>query len=339
MAVTALTDLDFNTQAFSDVFGGVFNETIEALSSGLVSAVPAGLIPAGTPGQYVNIPQWDTLANSTSQITDTSSAPTPGANGTWKTYAPYLAREQAWGASFLSMVQAAEDAEEEVAKQVAQWAARFAVYLAGQAAVGGFATALNTTHSTGSTYEAATITFDGALAAKALLTDNSGQLDRAIMHGKVHSDAVRDKVITTLAGSQGATDAYTSGMINQIAGSMAYQNDLMCTAVSSVYPTYFGAPGSIIFHSTEMPVSSQSFSKISNINANGVNVQLEAFRSQASGGADVLTARMNIAMAIKGLEWQSTANPAPTDLATGSNWAVSTNAETKDIKIVRLTTL
>lgn len=342
MAVTTLSDLKFNTQAFADAMAGSFNSQLNALTSGIVSPIPAGLIPSGTPGQYMNAPQWETLDyTGTSQIAAASAAPTPGKNGQWKTYAPYLAREQAWGGDFLSIVQAAEDAEAEVARQIGRWAADFVTYLSAQSLIGAMTTALNATHTTQSTYEGATITFEGALAAKALLTDNQGKLTGCLMHGKVHSDAVRDQVVNTLAGSQGATDGYRTGLIQEIAGSFAYMNDIFCAAVSTIYPTYFGAPGSIIFHSTDIPNSAamSSGTDIDVVSANGITVQIERHRSQAGGGSNLITARLNIATAVKGLEWQSTANPAPTDLATGANWAVSTNADAKDIKIVRLTTL
>lgn len=339
-AVTQLSDLDFQTQAFADTMAGEFFNRVDALTSGVIAPVPAGLIPAGSSGQFMNAPQWDTLDyTGTSVISATASAPTPGVNGTWKTYAPYIPLEQAWGSDFLNLVHAALDPAAEVARQVGRWAAEVVSYVSAQATVGAMTTALNSSHTTGVTFDGATITTDAGITARALLYDNQAELTRCVMHGKVMGDAVRDKILETLANSTGATSGYDEGIIRMFLGAQVGMSDIFCAAVSSIYPTYFAAPGSVVFHSTPIAQSSVSNGAIDNISAGGINVQIERFRTLDRGGSDIITARLNIAAAVKGMEYQTTAPTAITDLATGANWAKSTNCDNKLVKIVRVTTL
>ncbi len=337
MAATTLTDLDFQTQAFTDVMQGEFDTSLAAHVSGVLSPVP-GALALNEGGQYINIPQYDNLSYSgTTKISAASAAPTIGANGTWKTYAPLMAREQTWGSEFLSIAQAALDPAAEIARQVGRWAADVVTYFASQAVAGAFATALNSSHSyTG----AGSINMEDANRARKLLGDAQMYLTQCIMHGNIHADALNDKILTTLNGSQGATDGYRSGAVDYFLGALTSMDDLFCAAVSDVYPTYFAAPGAVLFHAAPVRNSSVTAGLIDNIaTTNGINVQIERFRSQVGGGTDAITARLNLATAVKGLEWAGSANPDPADLATGSNWGVSTGCPNKMIKIVRVTNL
>lgn len=337
MASTTLTDLDFQTQAFSDVFAGEFDTQMAAHTSGVVAPVPNGLA-LNQGGQYINVPQYDNLDYSgTTKVSAASSAATIGSNGTWKSYMPLSAREQVWGSEFLVSAMSTLDPAAEIARQVARWSADVVSYFASQSVAGAFATALNSSHNyTG----AGSINLEDCNRARKLLGDMQSSLTQAIMHGYVHADAINDGIIDTLAGSNGASDMYRSGVVDYLLGAKVSMDDLFCAAVSSVYPTYFAAPGSVLFHTTDVKASSVTAGFIDNITGpNGIKIQLERFRSQVGGGTDAIAARINLAVGVKGLEWQSTANPDPADLATGSNWAVSTGCPNKLIKIVRVTNI
>lgn len=335
MAATALSNLDFQSQAFADVFAGEFDTQISAHTSGVIAPVPQGLA-MNQGGEFINVPQYDNLDYSgTTKISAASSAATIGANGTWKTYMPLSAREQVWGSEFLVSAMTSLDPAAEIARQVARWSADVVTYFASQSVAGAFATALNSSHSfTG----AGSINLEDCNRARKLLGDMQSALTQAIMHGYVHTDAVNDGIITTLTGSNGAADMYRSGVVDYLLGAKVSMDDLFCAAVSSVYPTYFAAPGSVLYHTTDVKASSVSAGLIDNVTGpNGIKVQIERFRSQIGGGTDAIAARINLAVGVKGLEWQTTGNPDPADLATGSNWALSSGCPTKMVKIVRVT--
>jgi len=339
MSLTAASDLDYNSVAFSDIFTGVFTEKKDALSSGLLMGVPAGAL-FNIDGDFLGVRQWDTLDyTGTSQVTATSSAPTAGANGTLLSKLPFLFQEQAWGTGALAMVSAAVDPNAEMARQLGTWAANVVNYLGAKATIGAFATALASTHST-STNSGTPFSLESAIDTKRLLGDNQTDLNICVTHGYVAADMLKNGIFTALAGSNGASELFTAGAVSIALGATVYQSDLYCPIdANNDYPCYFGAPGAILFHTRSIPISSQSFSKVFNIgNPDDVTLQVEISRTQASGGADVLTARLNCAVGVRGTEWQSTTNPAISSLATGSNWAKTSGIADKNIKIVCMNT-
>lgn len=339
MALTAASDLDYTSQSFSDIFQGVFTEKRAATNSGLLAAVPSAAI-SNRDGDFLGVRQWDTLDYSgITQVTASSSAPTPSANGTLLSKLPFLFQEQSWGSGALAVVSSASDPNAEMASQLATWAANVTNYLGAKATIGAFATALAATHST-SINSGAPFALENAIKTKALIGDAQTDLTICVTHGLVAADMLKNGIFTVLQGSQGATDLFQQGAVSISLGAKLFQSDLYSAIdANGDYPCYFGAPGSILFYTRAIPISAQSFSKTYTVgDVDGVNCQVEVSRSQASGGADVITARLNIAVGVRGLEWQSTTNPTVSSLATGSNWAKTSGIDDKLIKIVCMNT-
>lgn len=338
MASTVLSDVDYNSNAFASAVSGYFTQRLEFLNSGILANIPDSVLASNTTGHFAHFPHYSTISGDSVQIT-TSVSTTVNSLATFDNIAAWVEREKAWGADQIIRTVAGLDPAEEVAKQLGEyWAGeihRDALLRLG----GAFTTALASTHSTGSAYSPATITLEGGVAAKQLLGDNQDLLTSVVMNSKVKSDAMLKKIITELAGTSGAVDAYNSGSIEMFLGSKVYSSDKL-TATSSVYPTYFAAQGAIGYKFRNRTASSQTNAEVFRINAGGLNVEVEKHRvALTAGGQDVLISRASYLSHPFGTAWDvSTANPTDAQLATDTNWS-KVATDDKLIRIVQLNTL
>lgn len=338
MASTVLADIDFNSNYYTSIMEGAYNHRLAMLTSGVLGEVPENILSSQTKGEFANIPMFDTLSGDSVQIT-TSSSTTVNNLASFNSVSAWVNREKAWGADQIIKVVSGQDVAEEIMRQIGEYWAN-EVHKNMIVCLGGsMATALASTHSTGATYAGATINLDGGIAAKQLLGDNQDQLKAVFWNSKVGSDALKDKIVDVLKYSDGSTMGYDSGIVNVFLGATAYQTDKL-TATASVYPTYFAAPGTLVYKFREFSSSTQTNSNVTNVSAGGLKIQVEKHRvALTAGGQDVLISRASFLTHVMGTAWDvSISNPTNAQLATGSNWS-KTATDDKYIKVAELKTL
>lgn len=338
MASTVITQIDFNSSAFKDIMLGVFTDKLGLLSSGILQTVPDAVISSQDKGYTVSIPHYNTISGDSDQIT-TGLTTTVNALATYKDIGVWAEREKAWGADQMIRVIAGADPMAEVARQVGEYLAVEAHKQAMSTITGVFATELATTHSTGGDFAGAEIEPGGVLAAKQKLGDNQDQLTEAVMNSKVYQDALKNGLIVNQVNNV-SNDFYRTGMIGKMLGMNTTMSDKL-TATSSVYPTYFAAPGAVIYKYRERPVSVETNANITRISVGGIIADLEKHRvALTAGGQDVLILRYSLLTHVPGVQFDGTVatNPTNTQLATATSWT-KVATDDKLIKIVELKTL
>lgn len=339
MSSTNLTNIDFNSSTWKDIFAGEFTDRLGFLTSGALAGVNDSVISPDDKGYTVTIPHWSTLSGDADVITS-SLTTTVNSLATYKDIGVWCEREKAWGADQLVKVVSGADPAAEVARQMAQYVANEVHKQAMNTLAGVFSVELATTHSTGGEFAGATISNDGILTAKQKLGDNQDQLTIALMNSKVYQDALRDGIITnTITGI--ANEQFRTGMIGQMLGMTPTMTDKL-TATATVFPSYFAAPGAMIYKFRNRPTSVQTNAVISRINANGIIADIELYRnSLTAGGQDILIMRYSALTHVPGVQYDgsgTSTNPTNAQLATAANWT-KVATDDKLIKIVELKTL
>jgi hypothetical protein len=331
MAASTLSNVDFQSSEFKQLFYGYYTHRLALLNSLFVEA-PDSMISPDAKGYTVSIPYIDPDTGDSVQIT-TSLTTTVNALNNWKDIAAWVEREKAWGSEQIVKVVSGYDLTDAIAKFLANyWAAE--VHKSGVSVLtGAFATALLSTHVY-TTDAGTTINAKGLQSAKqAVLGDNSDLLDVIVMNSKVHSDAVKDGLETSTPMQD---QVYGSGNINRILGMEPYITDKL-TATSSVYPTYLAQRGSMIYK-----FRNRTQNNFNNANVFKVGpIEVELYRSSlTNGGQDVLITRASYLAHIPGVQFDGTvtSNPTNTELATGTTWT-KIASDDKYIKIVKYESL
>jgi len=338
MAASTLTTLQdsFNSSTWKDIVAGEFTDKLGLLTAGAMQE--ASGISSQDRGFYVEMPKWQSISGDSVPITDGLST-TVNPHDNYTDRGVWCEREKSWGADQILRVVTGYDPQAEVARQIGQY---LAVELHKQAVsviTGCFATELGTTHSTGSDFSGAEIEVTGILASKQKLGDNQDQLTIALLNSKPYQDAMKAGILTQPVLNV-SNEMYRSGMIGKLFGMDATMTDKF-TATASVYPSYFCAPGAVVFKFRERPASAQSAAIVTRINVGGIVADLELYRAAlTSGGQDVLIVRYSALTHIPGVRYDDTggSNPTNTVLATGTSWTKVANDD-KLIKIVELKTL
>lgn len=333
-ASTTYTDLFSHDEVILDTLQAEYTTQLNALTSGVIMPISDSMA-SNTSGHTLASPMWDELDyTQATQILATSDALSPGVEGELTTLIPYINYQQSWGVDYLARAFASKDGLSEVVRQIARWGANITTYAGSQSAKGAFATALASTHEyTG----VGSLKLQDAMNAKKLVGDKQSQLIVSLMHSYVHAQAVNEGVITTLAGSVGATELFREGALSRFAGTSVFENDVFAADASGIYPTYFARPGALIAHMKDVKPSSESVGFVNTLSAGNVRIQVEQARSLERGGTDAIIARISLAVGVQGTAWSSTANPTWTALATGSNWSKVTGWADKNIMITRST--
>jgi hypothetical protein len=326
----ALADFSFQSDVFQDTLQAELVDALNLSTSGIL--VSGGGIIQPDSGDYQSIPQFDTLSGSADQIVTNTENDTNDF-GDYKMRSPWLQRNKIWGVENLVAVVAGEDPMTEIARQLANFWAREFQATAINVITGSFATALASTHSTGTDYSGQTIDIGGVLAAKQKLGDMQLSLTRAIANSIVINHAVKNNV-GTYGNTQLGADMFLSGNLPQIAGMATWMDDSF-TGTSDVYSSYFSAPGQVVY----------SLRPWKRRDVNGQPVQSEMVdveyerKPNIGGGTDVLHTRASFLIHLNGMYYNSaTTNPTNAQLATGSNWTKVADDD-KKIKIVQLNTL
>ena len=338
MAAGTLANVDFNSSAFKDIMAGEFTDKLGLLTAGAMQSVPDNIVSSTDKGYTVSIPHWNTISGDADVIT-TSLSTTVNALATYKDIGVWCEREKAWGAEQIIKVVSGADPTAEIARQLANY---LAVELHKQAVStisGVFSVELATTHSTGNTFAGATINNDGILTAKQKLGDNQDQLTIALLNSKVYQDALRDGIITNQIMNV-ANEQYRTGTIGNMLGMSPTMTDKF-TATASVYPSYFAAPGAVIYKFRERTSMDQSNANLTRIAVGDLVAELELHRvALTNGGQDVLILRWSSLTHVPGVQFDGTvtSNPTNAQLATASSWT-KVATDDKLIRIVELKTL
>lgn len=338
MAATTLSNINFQSEVWRDTLAGEFTDRLEFLNSGVL-ADAGSAVSTMDKGYTVAIPKWNTLSGDSVQITD-SLTTTVNSLANYKDIAVWCEREKAWGADQMVKVVSSNDPMGEAARQIAEY---LAVELHKQALAtlsGVFSVELATTHSTGNDYIGSTIDTAAVLAAKQKLGDNQDQLTIALMNSKVYQDALSNGLISNQIFNV-SNEMFRSGMIGNMLGMKPSMTDKL-TATADVYPSYFAAPGAMIYKFRERPVSIQTNANITRVAAGNLIADIELYRSAlASGGQDVLILRYSALTHVPGVYFDGTvaSNPTNTQLATATSWTKVSGINDQLIKIVELKTL
>lgn len=319
MASGILTDFNFNSNVFADTMKGRFTTKL-GLKNALAQEIPDSVIGNKT-GYYLNLPQFKSLGADSIQVTSSSTS-TVNALGDFNTIFPWCERELTYGTDQILLSVAGKDPQKAVAEMLADKLAievqRFLI----SALKGAFATALASTHSYNGD-SGSTINVTGLNQARLLLGDSLEELTEIVMHSKVYTDAVNDKLVTQQYVDNEKT--FVSGAIDRILGMGVSKVDAL-TAVSSVYNSYLGAKGSLMFSLRPMKPSSVTDAKVYQI---GDMAQVEVYRVPGTaGGQDLISLRFGLACGVYGTAWNVSgggSNPTEATIETGSNWTKVAN--------------
>ena len=337
MASTGLANVSYASSVFADTMKGTFTHKLEALNSGLLAEIPDEIVSPNQTGDFAGLPKWDTLSGSSTQITSSSTLTFQaladiGDVGVW------VNRENGWSADQIVRMVAGKDPTIAVAEQLGEYLAsechRYALIV--QAAV--YGTALLTTHTTQSVYSGSTITKEAFVKAKRLAGDNASDLTISLLHSYVYQDAVLEGMVIDYAGYSSQIAA--TGKIPGLLGTTPYATDKLA-AVSSVYPTLIGAPGSMIYKFRNYATLRNTFSQQNQTVFNvGMGATVETYRAAlTNGGQDGIILRYSLLVHVPGVKWSSaTTNPTDGQLGTGSNWT-KVATDNKTIRLVQLNTL
>lgn len=328
MAATTIADIKFASEVFKATFSAVFTSRIAMFLSGFLVRASDNMISRDQTGQTASFTSWDALSGSSDKIIPDTLA-SVNALSMYKDTAPWLEREKVWGFEDLIKTITGVDPTKEVAAKMAEWYARDVIASAVAALQGPFASALLASH----VYSAigTTITPEAIANAKLLQGDNLEDLIIGLMHSKPYMDALKDKIAVDQAY---ADDYFRSGTIHTMLG-MNVSLDDRFAAVAGVYPSYFGAPGAMVYQTRKRPGLDLSNDKIIPMGDFDIEIIREGLRG---GGTTYVALRTSMLVHLLGMQYTGAANPTNATLATAGNWtkAVSDN---KLIKVVQLKTL
>lgn len=329
MAQTALTDVNFQSNAFLDTLTGEFTNQVGLLNA-IAMEAPDAYVDPNQKGQFITLPKWNTLSGDLEVIT-TGVDVTLNKLTDYIDKSVWLERQVAFSAEEIVTIVAGaqKDPTKETATQFAKYMAEKLVGTIYAMLKGVFATTLATTHVFDDYTAGNTINQNGLVAAKQKLGDNSGFLTALCTHSKVASDALVAGIVRE-ATRGGAPDPFITGSMPTILGMNIQESDLLAP-VADLYNTFIGRPGSIIykFGKRDKPMLSNA-----NIIQLGNNIDMELYRNSInSGGIDALIFRMRMMVHVPGVSWNvTTVSPTDAQLATGSNW----NKVVSDNKLIKL---
>lgn len=326
-----LTDFNFNAEAFQDTLQAELVDKLAFQSSGILSD-GSSLIDRSAKGQFVDVPQFETLADDMTQVVSATDIDVNDF-ADYKMRGVWVEREAAWGIESLVQTITGKDPLGEIARQIATKVAKTIQTTAINVLNGIFAVELASTHSTGTTYSGAKADYTSILGAKQLLGDSQMKLNKAIANSKVVSDLVALNM-AQFPNTALATQAAISGTLPMIAGMQTWMEDAI-TAVSSVYSTYFSAPGQLLY-----VVGDWNRRDLNGNPVRSAGIDVEYSRKpQTGGGQDLIYVRVKYLVHPAGMQYNSaTANPTDAQLATGSNWTKVVDDDRK-IRIVEMKTL
>lgn len=326
---STLADFNYNDEGWQRELQAEIVDKLALQASGILSQTD--LVQDDT-GHFVDITQYPTVSDAAQQIVSGTDVDYVDFSD-YKQRAVWLLRAWGWGQENLIQIIAKKDPQSEIMRQLAVTVAREIQTTAINVVKGIMATALASTHSTGASFSGGEITYPGILAAKQLLGDSQLLLTQAIANSKVVNDAVLLNIASFPAGVVG-NEAAKSGALPVIAGMNTWMEDAIA-AVTSVYSSYFAAPGALVY-------------KFAPWTRRGINgevktsamIDIEPWRNPAtSGGLDIVYVRIKFLVHPLGMQYNSaTNNPTNAQLATGSNWTKVAD-DNRKIKIVELKTL
>lgn len=336
MASLTLDDLagKFQSETFKATLRGTFTKALSFFGSGFMTEAPDEVVDPNQTSTFGNLPQWNVDTSDPDQITTSSTTPINKLSA-YKDRFAWMELEKGWGAQELvnTVAGRGNDMIEEIAVHIGEYWAYALQKRAINILKGNFATALASSHSTGNTYSGANISNAGVLAAKYKLGDWHRMLSVILMHSKVHGDAVTNNLITFPAGPVG-NNTFVTGNPGQILGLMPFADDDL-TATASVYSTFLGGRGSMVYKLRNRPGSAMTNKNV--VKTGGIYLELARDAKQA-GGTDEIITRVSCMVHTPGVAYGDAApeNPTLAQLATGSNW--SKVAPDKLIKVAELKT-
>jgi len=331
MARSKLSDVNFQSSVFKDTFQGEFFNRLSLLNSLMVEA-PDDYISPDDDGYTVTLPKWNAMSGDLVQIT-TSTSTAYNSLADYKDIAVWIEREIAFQAEDILLTVAGNDKDvtKEVARQAGEFFANKLHGLGVSVLTGVFATALASSHA----YDDSGVTINnaGLINAKLLLGDHGKDLTHLCAHSKVVADALKDRVANYIP--KDSADEYLTGNLPVAMGMQVHEDDAYAAA-ASVYSSYLGAPGSLVYKFRNKPKA--SFTNANIIDLGNIFLELER-DSNTAGGIDGMIFRFSAAVHCPGVQFDGTvtSNPTDTELETGSTWTKV--APTKAIKVVEYKSL
>lgn len=324
-----LADFNYSDEGFQSELQAEIVDKLALTNSGVLTQT--NLFDTEASGSFLNITQYPTVADAPQQVISGSDLDVRDFND-YKQRAAWLLKADAFGVENLVNIMAKKDPIGELLRQLSNTVSKAIQSSALNAVKGIMATALSTTHSTGSTYSGAEISYEAILAAKQLLGDAQMQLTKAICHSKVINNAAKMNIASFGNGVLGANSA-VNGNVPVLAGMETWMDDTLA-AVASVYSSFFASPGALVYGFGGWERNDLSGNKVKS-----ATVDIEFGRNQLSGGGvDLMFYRFKSFVHPLGMSYTSaTANPTDAQLATGSNWTYVAD-DVRKIKIVELKT-
>lgn len=331
MARTTLSDVNFQSTVFKNTFQGEFYTKLALLNALMVKA-PDTMISPQDRGYTVTLPKWNEMDGDLQQI-NTSLTTTYNALADYVDVAVWVEREVAFQVEDILLTVAGQDKDvtKEVARQAGQFFAKKLHGLGTSILTGVFATALASTHIQDDS--GVTINTAGLINAKLKIGDNADELTELCVHSKVAGDLIKDRIADYKANA--AANEFTTGRLTTVTGLRVSQSDLF-SPDTSIYSSYIGRPGSLIYQFRDKPAATFTNANIINL---GSNIFLELVRDSATaGGVDGMIFRFSGLVHAPGVKWAGSGyNPTDAELETGTNWAKV--APTKAIKLVQYKSL
>lgn len=331
MAAQTLAGVDFQSSDFKDLFYGYYTHRLNLYNSLLIEA-PDELISPDSKGYTYSVPYIEPGSGDSDVIT-TSLTTTINNLSNWKDIGAWCEREKAWGAEQIIKIVAGYDITEAIAKFMAEYWASEVHKSTVSLLTGIFTTALASTHVY-SGDSGVTINAPGVAKAKqTIFGDNADLVTSAVMNSKVITDAI---IVGLATATPMQDETFRSGRMATMLGMDLYQTDKL-TAVSNVYPNYFGAPGALIYKFRNR--EQQSFNNANVYKVGAVEIELSR-DSVTNGGQDRLISRASYTVHCPGVQFDGTvtSNPTNTELATGTTWT-KTAADDKYIKLMKYESL
>lgn len=324
MASTVLTDVHFDSEVFQAQVAAAFTNKLELLASGAMANIPDSILGSNSKGYTAAFPTWNALSATATQITSSSST-TVNAVTDFQDIAAWVERETAWGADQAIKYIGGKDATQAVASMIGEyWANELHTTMINTLS-GVFTTALLGTHVLDKT--GVVISLSDGLAAKLKLGDYADMLSIVLMNSAVYGDAIREKLIIE---TPYADELSKTGKIETFLGSRVHVTDKLA-ATAGVYPTYFAAPGSMIWKMRNRTQNNLTNANIYTINSNGMIIEVELNRvPKSAGGQDEIITRASYLTHVPGVQFDGTvaSNPTNAQLASGTTWTqVQTDAQ------------
>jgi len=324
MASGTLANFNFDQTLFASTANALFTTRL-GLMNGIMRRASEQEIPVGT-GYTVDVPRFEHITGDSVQIT-TSTTTTINAPSDFSEKAVWVQREKAWGADQVINTIAGKDPMLAVAGMVADYWKKEMQRIAILSAGGLFTTAFATLVKDSS---GAPVDETNFIAAKQKLGDNMDEITESVMHSLVYAKALQLKIVADTGGA----DSFVSGVVPRMLGTNVSVTDELADT-GGVYPTYIGAPGSILYQLR--PLSPSIVNDANVYDLGGIQVEIGR-ESLKAGGQDYLVTRADFCVHVRGAKWNSsTTNPTDANLALDSNWAKAPTDD-KYIRLVQLLT-